>query len=536
MEEQITENFSDKEKIFLAKQIYLEGKNESNTIGDLSKYFLDSFQKIDGFDYRWNSLITSNPLLFEDVDYVRCRGYVNNTITEEEIQAYKSGNLRELYATFENMLVCNLQYYDRIMNFCTMVFMHYVRLSEDEITSENLKNIPYIFDMTPTQIWCCAMSNINSTVWELNYGWKINGKEMNLSENVELSPIQYNWNKLYQNNIFSKFIEYCAFRCGTTGFRETLLHDKTGNKKLSQVCSKFTRTSTAITDTQLNSLYDYINEIERINQKLYDSLYSCMKRIFNNDDTQFGIYVFGSEFYIHSSKFSMKVSKDITGKISKDYLANSYECFAAEEYLSDSIKTQIEWAKYRVPLQFDYDKQILITLLKQMLKENYHDILCIKRMNEYGILSKIKFAGVFNNIYIIEELMFDNRCIKSSRICLSKENAAQYVINRGYYIIGKESDVYDLSEITRKSIVNHYTNYCIPILKHMSSIITLHTLSKNDIIDVVCSGILNPNKINNKNIKYTNVKTQLNPRQLMSNMFLKQNTNSGRKSYWKAIE
>ncbi len=531
-EETINPELSKTEKITILQETF--STHQKEYVDNVGDYLHTNFLKIDGFNYQWNSLITSTPLLFEDVDYLRCRQYINNTITEYEIEAYKRGDLRELYATFENLLICNLAYYDRIMNFCTMIFLHYVRISEEELTSQHLDKISYMFDITPTQIWCCALSNTNSTTFELKYGWNIN----NLHEDSEKTPIEKNWKLLYKNPVFNKFVEYSSLRCGTTGFRQTLISDKTSNRKLSQVCLKFTRTSTAISQEQLNSLYDFVNEQENINQKLNVVLFSCLKKLFNNDETQFACYIFNKEFFIHTSKFSMKVSKDLTGKITKDYLANSYECFAAEESLFDTIKLQIEWARYKLPIQFDYDKQVLSTLLLQMLKENYREILCIKRMNEYGILSRINFQGVFNNLYINEVLMFDNRIIKSSRICLSKENAAKYVIDRGYYLFGNEKDVYEFSTFNRQSLINHYSKYCIPVLQHMQSVISLHNLSKNDIIDVVVSGNLNPNKLNNKNIKHTNMKSSINPKQLMNSMFdkTKEKFDNSKKSYWKAIE
>jgi hypothetical protein len=539
----ISSKLDSNEKVMIIKDtfIYEEKKQYIENIGD---YLSNNFSKLDGFDYRWNSLITSTPLLFEDIDYLRCRQYINNTITQQEIDAYKSGNLRELYATFENMLVCNLQYYNRIMSFCTMVFLHYIRLGDDNLTKQNLEEIPYIFDMTPTQIWCCALSNVNSTEWELNYAWKLNNVDIEFNKclNSEKSLFELNWKRLYKNNIFNKFIEYSALRCDTQGFRETIISDKTSNRKLAQVCSKFTRTSTAINSDQLNSLIDYITEQDQINVKLYIILFSCLKRMFNNDENQFAVYVFNTEFYLHTSKFSMKVSRNEKGQIIKEYLANSYECFAAEEFLVESIKTQIEWAKYKIPIIYEYDKNVLVTLLVQMLKENYKNIICIKRMNEFGILGKITFSGVFNNVYVNEQLMVNNRCIKEYKVCFSKENAARYIVDRGYYIIGIETDVYDFEKLNRLNLINHYSNYCVPVLKHMSDVIALHNLSKNDIIDVVCSGILNPNKINNKNIKYSeNIKSGnkfgINTKRIMNSMQdrSKNIVDKNKKGYWRAV-
>lgn len=110
----------------------------------------------------------------------------------------------------------------------------------------------------------------------------------------------------------------------------------------------------------------------------------------------------------------------------------------------------------------------------------------------------------------------------------------------GYYIFGTESDVLkliDVENLTKQIINNHYNNYCIPVLSHMQDVITLHQLSKNDIIDVIVSDTLNPNKINNHNIKYTSV-SKIDSREILSKGLHNQNKNliTNKKSYWKTIE
>jgi hypothetical protein len=247
----LTNDLSPNEKISILTEIFPNHKKQY--IDNIGDYLYSNFSKLDGFNYQWNSLITSTPLLFEDVDYLRCRQFINNTITEKEIEAYKKGELRELYATFENLLICNLSYYDRIMSFCTMVFLHYIRINEDDITKQNLEKIPYMLDMTPTQIWCCTMCNTKSTEWELNYGWGIKSKS--LVKDLDTSVLEFNWKLLYKLPTFGKFVEYSAIRTNTSGFRQIMIEDKTPNKKLGQVCAKFTRTSTAISELELNSLY-----------------------------------------------------------------------------------------------------------------------------------------------------------------------------------------------------------------------------------------------------------------------------------------
>lgn len=518
-------------KPLLEKTIY-------NTIDNIGDFFADNFSKIDGFQYQWSSLITNNPLLFEDIDYLRVKQYIKNTVTDEEIELYKKGEIRELYATFENMLVCNLQYYDRIMSFCTMIFLRFVRLSENECTSQHLSDIVLQLELTPTKIWCAALSNQSSKLKEIEYGWSLNSNLHLIDYRNDKSHIENNWEILYNINYFSKFIEYCALRNGTTGFRTTFLADKTPNRKLAKVCTKFTNATIAVAEDSLISVHDYIMENELMTQKLYTSLYNILLKMYNNDTTKFAVYVFNRDFFIQTVKFSMKVSKDDVGRITKDYLANSYECFVAEEYLFKSIHAQLEWAKYSTPLKFETEKTILINLLIQMLNDDYKNIVCLKRMNEYGVLAKINFSGMFDKVNIDESYMFNNRTIRKTRITMSKENAAKFVVNNlGYYIFGIEQDVLNLPvNIDTQTLIDHYSKYCTPIMKHMQHAIVLHNFSKNDIIDVLCNGKINPEKINNKNIKFTNIKSTLNPKSIMNLMENKNGKNElEKKNYWEIV-
>ena len=505
-------------------------------VQNVGDYISNNLNKIKGFDFRWNSLITSNPLLFEDINYLRIKSFIDNQITNEELEAYKRGDLRDLYATLDNLLVCNLKYYDRIINYCTMVFLHYIEIDGNihKDKQAKLDMIPYELSLTPTKIWCAVLANQNSTKWEIEYGWNVRNLP---TKTKDKSIFELSWNILYKNKTFAKFNEWNAFRCNSHGFRETFLLDKTSNRKLAQVCNKFTNSSIAISEQQLDNIFEYYKQSEIINNKLYIILDKCLLKLFNGDKSQYSIYIFNSEFFIFTSKFSIKVSKSSKGIITKDYLANSYECFAAEEFLIPSIKIQIEWAKYNLPQIYEYDKKILKSILHGMLKNNYREIICIKRTNEIGILSKITFTGIFAMVKINEVFMIDNRIIKSITKTLSKENAAKYIVDRGYTLFGTEKDITELIVINKKTLINHYNNYCVPVLQHMFDIITLHNIFKNDIIDVMVSGTISKHKLNNHNIKYSIIK-QFDKKQILSKGLDYQNKKilSAKKGYWKVIE
>jgi hypothetical protein len=184
-------------------------------------------------------------------------------------------------------------------------------------------------------------TNEQSTKWEIEYGWNIRNLSLPIKNSTK-SIFEINYNRIYrENKTFAKFCEYNSVSVGVNGYRQVLLMDNTPNRKLAQVCQKFTKTSTAISESQLDTIYKYSKTLNNINEKLYSALDSCLNLMFKGDKSQYSIYIFNNEFFIFTSKFSLKVSK-YGGKIQKDYLANSYECFLAEEYLIESIKTQIE--------------------------------------------------------------------------------------------------------------------------------------------------------------------------------------------------
>lgn len=510
-------------------------KEEIKNVGD---YIANGLKNIKDFDYRWSSLISSRPLLFEDSDYFYVSQYVKNECTQEEIEAYKSGKLSVLYASLDNLLMCNLPLYDRIISFCTMVFLHYVRLSNGDKYNKGLDSIPMYLELTPTKIWCCACCSNTSTEWELNYAWNYTKKHI-IKNTLTDNLLKENYTYLYRNKIFAKFAEYSSLRVGISGFNSTRLSDKTSNRKLSTVCSKFTRTSIAVDEKQLNTVIDSMyNENQSITE-----LYNALHKSLSDLNMQFAIFSFSNEFFIFTNKFKMRIVKDGDGKITKEYLSNNYECIVAESYLSTTIKQQINWARYK-PNQNYFEKQVLTNMLTRMLENDFRNVKCIRKMNELKTYSEVTFTGVFGNVYAIEKFWFNDLLVNESRVCFSKGNMANYLVERGYYIFGTihDIDVLFITDITRNKLVKHYSNYCIPILQHMNDVIMLNIKYRNEIIDVLVNGKINDALVSNK-IQYTTVKSQQNKtlhKQIMSEIKTinksSKLTNQPTKSYWEAIK
>ena len=131
------------------------------------------------FDFRWSSLISSNPLLFEDNHYLRIKKLVrfNKEQYEKEQEMFRNGEINHIYNSLDQLLLCNLKYYDRIMNYILMVAEKYIMLpdDEDELSDEEMfKDVIQELEMTPTQLYCASMINPETTtIRELEYGFSL---------------------------------------------------------------------------------------------------------------------------------------------------------------------------------------------------------------------------------------------------------------------------------------------------------------------------------------------------------------------------
>lgn len=503
---------------------------------------LKNFKKLKGFDLKWSSLLTSTPLMFEDINYYRIKKFIDERVTKQELKAYKNKELRKVYTCLDSLLMCNLKYYDRIINYCTMVFLRYVDINGYPY-SDDLSKVPYELTLTPTKIWCAVCTSEHSTKWELEYGWDMK----NLKEPIDISNksiLEVNYEQMYKyNNTFKKFQEYNAIRLGVNGFRNCWLNENVSNNRLGHLCKKFTKTSNAISEHQLSTISEYCTYYESVNKKLYKALYSCLFSMFEGDDTQFSIFIFSDEFTILTSKFSLRVSKK-NNKIQKDYLANSYECFLAEKYLIKSIDAQIEWSKIDNISEnaYNFEKDILKTLLENQIERDYKDVVLVNknRFNNSSLV-KVTFTGIFNNVKINEQYVIDNRVIKTDTKVLSKTNAAKYLIERGYYLFGTRDDIDNLLDlkINKQTLIEHYSKYCIPVIRYMGDAIMLYERNNSDIINVLINGEVPKELLNNQNIKYINISqhTDIDLNLINLNRLKKINKSlrNNKKSYWKVV-
>ena len=461
---------------------------------------------IKGYDYNWISLLSSKPILFEDPDYLKVSGYINNIVTNDEINAYKRGDLREIYTNFENLLMCNIDQYERIISFCTIYFLSYYRIDE-EIYSDNIPEHPIEFDITPTKLFCMCLISKQSTDWEIEYGWNIT-----LKGGLDVAfPI------LNQNKIFSTFISYRSLITNSSGFRETFLLDKIDDNNLYRVCRKFTKNSNVLNEQELYDFNKYITHVDKQLKTTYKTFTKCLDSLYTDKKDAYAVYVFNEDIYINTINFSLKIFKQ-DGRIFKDYINNSYEALVAEKYFVPSIRQQIEWCKYKISNDFKAITDNLTNLLKRLLERSFRNIICVKYMDN-NITAKLKFSGVYDNIYIKQSLYHGKTLVKEDTKCLSKERAAEYIINQGYYIFGFENDVNKLLEQFEEHIItddgyiskicglliNQYISYSLNIRDFLKPIVKRYKEYNDAIKNAYVNGI-NDNDLEILPIRIMNLK------------------------------
>jgi hypothetical protein len=215
---------------------------------------------------------------------------------------------------------------------------------------------------------------------------------------------------------------------------------------------------------------------------LYTAYHSLLSDMFPN--MPFGLFVFSDTVIIHTPKFGLKISNN-NGAIEKQYTSNSYECIIAEQELSKVCMELIDWVRKKPA-----SSPMLVNILFNLLSINYHPIVCFKKHGNH--LSTIHFTGIFNNVYCIENLMINGKTIQTSKRCLSKEKAAQYIVDRGYYVYVTDNVYPEKIE----DLENVYTPHIVSAVDSMKPVTTLVQINMEEVKDIVLNRYISREKLN----------------------------------------
>jgi hypothetical protein len=202
-------------------------------------------------------------------------------------------------------------------------------------------------------------------------------------------------------------------------------------------------------------------------------------------NTKFGLFVFTNQIHIQTPKFGLRINnKD--GAIEKQYTSNSYECIIAEQELSKVCLELIDWTKNK-----PNTSTALVSILHNILLKDFKSVTCFK--HHETVKSVITFSGIFNNVYINETLFIDAQPLQYNRLCMSKEKAAQYIVERGYFIFSTDNK--DISDI--KDLEQLYLPHTLSIIDEMSPIINASKINTEEVKDVVLNQYVSSSKLNN---------------------------------------
>ena len=474
---------------------------------DLTLGICANFMKNPRLNPRWTALPTSSPLLFEDLDYLQLLKHhnIDNRLTDRDHKLWKEGKLRTVYSSIEQMMLCNFKYFDRILATAMLLRFGVFKdnrdnywYPEDERETDYLKHVRLEIFLTPTQLYYASLIDVNITCSELEFAFSLpqgylERRTKEDKENGIISDLQKNFNKLMRIGNFRAVVAIHCERWDVTNFFDALYLEKMDNNRMGQISRKFTRLTRAVSEQQLNTVHEYVENINLTHNKLYRAIDKALAPMFDNDPTKYAIFVFNDEFVIYTERFTMRVMRDLeTGKITKEYLSNSVECFKAESFLFNSMREQLEWAKHKEPMVNEFDKITLRGILESMLVQDFKNVVCIKRCTPDGaededkqIVSKITFSGIFKHVKIKETFMMKNKVIRETTKVLSKFNAAKYIINRGYYYFGFMENIPQMYDSSQKTLIDLYSMNTQPIWEYMQPWQSVARKHHSDMIDVL---------------------------------------------------
>ena len=224
--------------------------------------------------------------------------------------------------------------------------------------------------------------------------------------------------------------------------------------------------------------------------------------MFEGNTDHFSIYVNMEDIHILTARFSMRITKK-EGMIVKEYLNNHKWCFKAEEYLAKIANVFVEWLEYELPAIHNYDVEILSSLLADKLNNDFRNTEVFGRVFESENnkdfttrpITRITFKGMFRLVRFTEDFLVAGRVIHSTEKTMSKQNAARYLINKGYYIFGDKGEMVDVIEeriLTRKQLMEGYLKHTTPIMEYMRPIVEAWQNNRRNLIACAAFDTENP--------------------------------------------
>lgn len=498
------------------RKIAEDNKKHQKPIHKVQSYLKKSLRRARVFDFEFSSLVGNSPNIFDDYHYVSVKSLVKNTITKEEIEAYKRGDVDMLYDSLESLLMCNFTYYNRILNYLMLVYHHYVLIGKVRYKDiiPDIDEVVYELEMTPTQVYLATLHDDKTTEWGFKHAYTFLKNVKFLQPEEGKSFLQTNFAVLNKYANFRVFHYTNAERLGINGFRNCFKAEHVPNDRQADVLYKYIHNSSVLTRKDLQHLNQYISDLSDSHDLLYKAIDDCLFKVWGNTE-KYQIYVFSNEVFIFTPRYRMKIRKEKDGRITKDYISNNIECLRGEMTLTESIPAQINWAKFRLDNDGVRDKKKTINLLFKMLEDKHTDLIC--RKQAYNMEGKnyteITFKGIFNNVKMIERFYDEkNTVVFVQEKTLSKRNAAQWIADRGYFAFGREEEFHKArfgdTAPNNDKIVDLYMNYTRNITDEVIPIVRKFRQNAENILKFVTGQTKNlpVEEFSNHLIKYTDMK------------------------------
>ena len=356
--------------------------------------------------------------MFKDELFYRARKYVSNEITLEEAELYLSKRIRKIYSSFEELLLDNIIYYNRIIR--SVLVFYENRIYEYGSFVGSFEKTKYTKNMTPTRLYHLILVQGDFGRDEILLGHP-QLKTVPGDTFRELLP------HLINIGSFNFIASYTSAKYKSRSYMKCLELDVTSNQYINKVLD--IKTICYIDKKSIEDEFERVLLISNNMDMIRDVVPETKNSLLSISPLSISSM---SQYY--SWSLLKKDEKMIRTQVGDVRLMKKIDLSVSRniEVIDDLFSQNTSLLK---------DLQSLYAICGSMIQFLKVDFVGYKRFGS-GSYMKLKAKRFWNNYRIIEHVLDSNGNIlhHQSRTFGKLSKAVDYIISTGYFVYGDESD------------------------------------------------------------------------------------------------
>lgn len=389
--------------------------------------------------------------LFNDAWYKRASQYVENTILEEEHLLYRQGKIRDLYESFDHLLLDNLDYYNRILR--TVMFMYENKIinNGELLESNTSRNKRWLIKLTPTKLYYLATVNKDSLHHEITLAFP---KVLETHKNIRTLTFAKVFDELQNYSVFKLNLSISTKYANTNSFQLAFENDITDSTYLSRVIANLTDDALCISSKDLNESLQVIPKIlehERVLLSNFGDLYA--------DDIKADIRNFGILFSGQASQYQITYEPtEFMGNKSYRFCmlpVGGPNWFNIHEKLLPKSRMIHEWSNKMYSTLNNNSFALLESIFSYVAQMSHRNFIAIRYNIDKSLRSIVYLKKKWSIYYLHEECYFRGERFMERTLAKGKlSKIAKALFDNDYFTFGKKDDIEFLEFVSRN--ISHY--------------------------------------------------------------------------------